>query len=214
MVERKHLHILNVTRSLLFHSNLPKVFRSYVVHLINRLPSPVLKHKSPFEMLFNQPPTLLNLKVFGSLCFSSTLEHNRSKLDPRAKKCIFLSFKFGTKGYIVFDLKCREISISRNVIFYEHTFPYFTHAAETSDSNSHTQNYDASLEFLYDSPPHKISHPPVPQTLDYTQNIHAPASNHDQDPESDSDTAIAAPTPAARRSTRTRKAPDYLKDFL
>lgn len=95
-MERKQFYILNVTRSLLFHSTLPKVFWSYavmhVVHLINRLPSPVLKRKSPFEMLFKQPPTLLNLKVFGSLCFSSTLDHNRSKLDPRATKCILLVY--------------------------------------------------------------------------------------------------------------------------
>lgn len=41
-VERKHLHILNVTRSLLFQSHLPKIFWSYAVkhavHIINRLP--------------------------------------------------------------------------------------------------------------------------------------------------------------------------------
>lgn len=60
-------------------------------------------------MLHQQPPTLLDLKVFGSLCYVSTLEHNRTKLDPRAKKCVFLGFKFGTKGYIVFDMHSREI---------------------------------------------------------------------------------------------------------
>lgn len=71
LVERKHGDILNVTRSLLFHGKLPKYFGSYAVlhtvYLINTLPYLVLNNKSPFEILYEQPPTFLELKVFGSL---------------------------------------------------------------------------------------------------------------------------------------------------
>lgn len=59
-VERKPRHVLDITRAFLFHSKLPKIFWSYVVchavFIINRLPIPVLEHKSPFEM-FSTPPT-------------------------------------------------------------------------------------------------------------------------------------------------------------
>jgi len=76
IAERKHHHILNVTSSLLFQANLPKDFWFYVVahvvYIINRLPNPTLHKKSPFETLWHKPATLLNLKVFGSLCFAST----------------------------------------------------------------------------------------------------------------------------------------------
>jgi transposase InsO family protein len=55
--ERKKRHILEVTRSLLFQMNIPKRFWSEAVctaiHLINRLPTPVLNHKSPFSVLTN-----------------------------------------------------------------------------------------------------------------------------------------------------------------
>lgn len=46
-VERKYQHILNVARSLIFQSHLPKIFWSYaIIHsvfIINRLPTPLLK---------------------------------------------------------------------------------------------------------------------------------------------------------------------------
>lgn len=68
-VERKHRHILDITRGLLYRSNLPKVFWSYVIchavlFMINRMPTPVLEHKSPFEKLFDIPPTFMDFKVF------------------------------------------------------------------------------------------------------------------------------------------------------
>jgi len=126
IVERKHQHILNITRCLIFQSRLPKAFWCYVVlhsvFLINRILSPVIHNKSPYELLYNTAPCLSHIKVFGCLCFASTLEQNRHKLDPRARKCIFLGFKQGTKGYVVMDIQTREVFISRNVISYESSF--------------------------------------------------------------------------------------------
>lgn len=56
VVERKHRHLLNVTRALLFQSNLPKVFWSFAlwqsVYIINKLPTPILHNKSPYELLY------------------------------------------------------------------------------------------------------------------------------------------------------------------
>jgi len=122
-VERKHQHILNIARCILYQSNLPKNFWSYAVlhsvHLINRLPSPVIQNECPYKLMHGRTPDLYNIKVFGCLCFASTLEQSRHKLDPRARKCIFLGFKHGTKGYVVMDVHSREIFVSRNVIFYE-----------------------------------------------------------------------------------------------
>nr|KYP76196.1 Retrovirus-related Pol polyprotein from transposon TNT 1-94 [Cajanus cajan] len=116
-------------------SNLPKCFWSYAighsVHLINRIPTPVLRDKSPYEVLYSVAPDISMLKVFGSLCFASTLSNNRTKLDPRARKCIFIGFKQGTKGFILFDLKTREVFISRNVSFYENIFPYHSEQQST-----------------------------------------------------------------------------------
>ncbi|CAJ2678503.1 unnamed protein product [Trifolium pratense] len=129
-VERKHQHILNIARALLYHSNLPKTFWSYAVlhatYIINRISTPVLQNKSPYEMLYQSFPNLHELKVFGSLAYASTLNINRSKLSPRGRKCVFLGYKQGVKGSILFDLDCKTIFISRNVTHFDHILPYTT----------------------------------------------------------------------------------------
>jgi len=55
-VERKHQHILNVARALLFQSKLPNFFGSYVVihavFLINRVPTPLLRKTSPSTLVW------------------------------------------------------------------------------------------------------------------------------------------------------------------
>jgi len=112
----------------MIQSGLPKDYWYFavarVVYLINRLPSTVINYKTLYELIYKSPPTYLNLKTFGSLCFASTLDSNRTKLEPRARKCIFLGYKNGIKEYIVLDTNNREIFFNKNVIFCEKVFSY------------------------------------------------------------------------------------------
>jgi len=106
VVERKHQHILNIARSLMFQSYFPLSFCSFsvshVVHLINMLPTTNLNNHFPHFALHNQVPDLSLLRVFGSLCFASTLQDHWTKFQPRARKCDFLGYSFGTQGFILF----------------------------------------------------------------------------------------------------------------
>jgi len=93
-VERKHQHILNITRALFFQSHLPKNFWSYAaihaVFTMNKVPSPVLNNKSPYFLLHDQNPDLYQLKVFGSLAYASTLQANIIKLALEQGSVFFL----------------------------------------------------------------------------------------------------------------------------
>lgn len=211
-VERKHRHLLDVTRALLFHSKLPTIFLSFAVchvaYLVNRLPTPTLHHKSPYEVLYGTPPTFMDLKVFGCLVYASTITQNRTKLDSRARKCIFLGYQPGTNGYVLFDLHLKNIFVSRHAIFHELIFPYseLLHSSPIDLSVISDLNHT----FLFDDL-HTDKNVPLAMHLErpvttVSENNHIHLRPNDNQEEEDNQNTL-------RRSSRTRKPPSYLKDF-
>jgi len=83
IVERKHQHLLNVTRALIFQFNIPSVFWCFVVQhvafLINCMPTSLLKNATPNEKLHKKLCDISSLHVFGCLCYSSTILAHRKK---------------------------------------------------------------------------------------------------------------------------------------
>ena len=88
VVERKQKYLMETARTLLFQSNLPLSFwgdcAQYAVYIINRTALAILKNKTPQEVLFGKKPDYTHLKVFGCLCFVSTVKRDRHKLIQRA----------------------------------------------------------------------------------------------------------------------------------
>jgi len=76
VAKRRHRHIVETGLALLKDADLPLSYWPYAfqtsVYLINHHPTTLLRHKSPFKSLFNQPPNYLKLKKFGCLCFPLT----------------------------------------------------------------------------------------------------------------------------------------------
>ncbi|CAA7053596.1 unnamed protein product [Microthlaspi erraticum] len=139
-VERKHRHILNVARALLFQSSLPVKFWGESVlaaaYLINRTPSSVLKGKTPYEVIHGKSPIYDNLRVFGCLAFAHKQKRDGDKFDVRSRKCIMLGYPFGKKGWTLFDLEKEEIFVSRDVVFIENNFPFKTEETLREDNIS------------------------------------------------------------------------------
>ena len=98
------------------------------------MPTSILENKTPFEKLYGQLPSFDHLKVYGCLCFASTLAHTRNKFEPRSTPCYFLGYPFGVKGYKLLNLLTKKFFFSRDVIFHETAFP-FASAAYSSHSS-------------------------------------------------------------------------------
>ena len=150
VVERKHKHLLEVSRSLLFQSRLPLSFWEDCVlistYLINRMPSKALQNRIPLELLYGRSPSYEHLKVFGCLCYMSTHKHGRDKFQARAIPCVFLGYSHGKKAYKVIDIQTRKIYNSRDIIFHENVFPFSQSFQQPMNMSIEPAHFDA--EFL------------------------------------------------------------------
>ena len=113
--------LLEKVRCMLSNAGLGKQFWAeavmYASHLINRLPSAALNGKTPLEVWSGKPINDYDtLHVFGSTAYYHVKE---SKLDPRAKKALFMGVTSGVKGYRLWCLSSKKIISSRDVTFDE-----------------------------------------------------------------------------------------------
>ena len=189
-VERKHRHILNVARALRFQGNLPLFFWGEcvltVAHLINRTPSGILSNKTPYEMLFGSPPSYQELRVFGSLCYAHNQKAKGDKFASRSRKCVFVGYPYGKKGWSLFDLDTQDLFVSRDVKFFENIYPFADNAeVKMGEETLSAKNFEDVAIFeddefdLLDN--HDSPAPPTQQTPDA---ILSSATNEEQTQES------------------------------
>ena len=91
--ERRHCHLVETGLTLLHDANLDFSYWPYAFqtssYLINRQPTPLLKGKSPFEVLFGQPTNYLELKKFGCICYPLTRHLTLIKYNQNPKLVFF-----------------------------------------------------------------------------------------------------------------------------
>ncbi|GJZ61680.1 retrovirus-related pol polyprotein from transposon TNT 1-94 [Tanacetum coccineum] len=93
-------------------------------YILNILPSKLLDHHSPTEILYKRAPTYTHLRVFGCLCYPLIPSTKINKLQPRSSPCVFLGYPQNHRGYKCYDLATNNVILSRHVIFDESQFPF------------------------------------------------------------------------------------------
>jgi hypothetical protein len=88
-------------------------------YLVNRSPSSMLDDKNPQEVWTGKEPSLTHLKVFGCDAYVHVPKENKSKLDKKDEKCIFIGYKDGLKGYQIWNPKTKKVVYRRDVVFRE-----------------------------------------------------------------------------------------------
>ena len=89
----------------------------YAHHLINRLPLSAIGGKTPMEVWSRKPTTdYVSLHIFGC---SACCHVKESKLDPRAKKALFMGITSRIKEFRLWCPERKKVIFSRAMTFDE-----------------------------------------------------------------------------------------------
>ena len=95
-------------RCIRLNAGLSKVFWAEAVNttsfIINISPTTDNDFNILQEVWSGKPFDYSSLKIFGRLDYVHVQSGERTKLDPKSRKCIFLGFEKDVKGYRLWDL--------------------------------------------------------------------------------------------------------------
>ena len=112
-----------MARSMLKARNMPKEFWaeavSCAVYFSNRSPTSNLKDQTPQEAWSGRKPSANHLHVFGSITYTHVPKQERSKLDDRSAKYVFVGYDAQSKGYKLYNPSDGKVVVSHDVEFDE-----------------------------------------------------------------------------------------------
>lgn len=124
VVERRNRTLLEMTRSILKHMNIPNYLWGeairHATYLINRVATRTLKNQTPYEVFKGRKPSVKHLRVFGCIGYAKVDAPHLRKLDDRSRTLVHLGTEPGSKAYRMFDPTNKKIVVSRDVVFDEH----------------------------------------------------------------------------------------------
>ena len=201
-----------------FQAGLPKTYWSDCVltaaYLINKIPTPILQNKTPYEMLHHNPPTYSTLRIFGCLALAHNPNFHTDKFNPRGVPCVFIGYLTTQKGYRLLNLFTSEVFVSRDMKWFEHILSYTLSLEQLQhlipSSLEHQIHGPPSWEDSSDDEPDEHTSPPSPTISHYSRS----SSDVTTTSSSSSDSPNTIPTPQPlKRSTRTTQPPPWLKDY-
>ena len=125
--ERSWRTIFEMARAMMFHAGMPlrmwSAAVSTAVHILDRVTSRSLnKNTTPLAIWTGKPSSVAHVRVFGCLAYVHKEVHWQ-KLDPKARKGVFIGYDNSSRSYSVLMLDTNTIVQSRSVVFDESVFP-------------------------------------------------------------------------------------------
>ena len=145
VAERMNQTLLERARCMLSNAGLDRRFWAEAVstacYLINRGPHTGIQCKTPMEMWSGKAADYSNLKAFGCTAYYHVSE---GKLEPRAKKGVFVGYGDGVKGFRIWSPAEKRVIMSRNVVFDESSL---LRTIVKPTTTSETGSLDKQVEF-------------------------------------------------------------------
>jgi hypothetical protein len=117
------MHIIEITRAMLNEKNLPNYFWVEIVatsvYIMNQTSITIVHGMTPKKKFTCKKPNVSHLRMFGCIAYVHVHDEKRSKLDPKANKCIFIRYFSKQKGYRCFNPSIRKLQVSIDVVFDE-----------------------------------------------------------------------------------------------
>jgi hypothetical protein len=88
-------------------------------YLVYRSPSSSLDDRTPQKIWTGKKTSLTHLKVFGCEDYVHVPKENKSKLDKKVEKCIFIGYKYGIKGYKIWNIETKKIVYRQDAVIRE-----------------------------------------------------------------------------------------------
>ena len=105
MAERRNRTLMDMVRSMISNSSLPKSLWIYAlktaVYLLNRIPSKAVL-KTHFELWTERKPSLRHLHVWGCPAEAQMYNPHEKKLDSRTVSGYFIGYPKKSKGYMFY----------------------------------------------------------------------------------------------------------------
>jgi len=140
VVEKKNKHIAEVAHALMADKSMPHHYWveaiATIVYIINRTPTATVHGMTPEEKYSGRKLDLSHLKVFGCIAYVHVLDELRTKLDSKAKKCVFIGYSLKQKGYKCYNLVTHEMRVSRDVVFDEMS-NWYVNVKDSIGANAH-----------------------------------------------------------------------------
>jgi hypothetical protein len=118
--ERKNRTLLDMTRCLLFQSNLPKFLWCEALstsnYIRNRCISESIQNNIPYSLWYGRNPNISYLKSFGSLTYVLNKSPNKKKLDERSAPYYLIGYDENSKTYRLYNKTTRKVIKSKDIV--------------------------------------------------------------------------------------------------
>jgi hypothetical protein len=200
VAERMNQTLLERARCMLSQAGLSRRFWAEAVktacYLINRSPHTWINLKTPFKMWSGKPADYSVLRVFGS---TTSYHVSEGKLEPRAKKGVFVGYGDGVKGYRIWSSAESRVILSRDVVFDENSM---LNASVERSTESETSVESDSVEKHVEL---QVESTDMQQSVDPNQHYTDLDNEPESDPSQSTETSVGRHTNINQQSLATSR---------